>query len=361
MRLKQLASISNMRNSNEKNNRIEWVDVAKAIAIILVGVGHYGPGAKLHTWIYSFHMPLFFMLSGVNLNVKKYNFIKFVLRKGKTLLFPWIIFTTLDALLQSCYRKMGVSANDYNIFNVPGKLIINLRHGDWDPIYWFLPCLFLAEVLIFLMIKILGDNNKNIVLSIFVLFIIAFVYKKMIGRVLPWEIDLMPVVIPFVLIGFLYRKSLMRTVDLWKDNKKIIFSIICLITGSVIGFYNAWISGEQVNINEASYGDIVLMIAGAILISFGIILAASFVHIRIVNYIGKNSMLFYLLQPNCYKITDIVLVLFFSIVPFYTYKSCGTALDTLMIHICTNIVIIVLVYMLNKTKKYYQKKWIRRK
>ena len=51
----------------ESNKRIEYVDSAKAVAIILVIVGHchwLGSIPKLGSLIYTFHMPLFFMVSG---------------------------------------------------------------------------------------------------------------------------------------------------------------------------------------------------------------------------------------------------------------------------------------------------------
>lgn len=40
------------------------IDVLKGIGIILVVLGHLNPGIYLETWIYSFHMFLFFFLSG---------------------------------------------------------------------------------------------------------------------------------------------------------------------------------------------------------------------------------------------------------------------------------------------------------
>lgn len=47
------------------NKRIEYIDLAKAVTIILVIVGHcYWHGILLDKLIYAFHMPLFFMLSG---------------------------------------------------------------------------------------------------------------------------------------------------------------------------------------------------------------------------------------------------------------------------------------------------------
>ena len=43
------------------DKRISYIDMAKGIGIILVVLGHsIFPSENLTTWIYSFHMPLFF-------------------------------------------------------------------------------------------------------------------------------------------------------------------------------------------------------------------------------------------------------------------------------------------------------------
>ena len=50
--------------------RLEYLDAAKGLGILLVILGHiyaWNPNINrkiLVTWIYSFHMPLFFILSG---------------------------------------------------------------------------------------------------------------------------------------------------------------------------------------------------------------------------------------------------------------------------------------------------------
>lgn len=48
----------------DSNNRIAWVDIAKGIGIVLVLIGHISQNKNLHYFIYSFHMPLFFIISG---------------------------------------------------------------------------------------------------------------------------------------------------------------------------------------------------------------------------------------------------------------------------------------------------------
>lgn len=43
----------------------DWADIAKGIAIILMVLGHSSLPAVIQNWIYSFHMPFFFFISGV--------------------------------------------------------------------------------------------------------------------------------------------------------------------------------------------------------------------------------------------------------------------------------------------------------
>ena len=54
--------------------RIEWIDNAKGIGIILVIIGHihFCP-SSLKTFLCAFHMPLFFFLFGVTFKKEKYN------------------------------------------------------------------------------------------------------------------------------------------------------------------------------------------------------------------------------------------------------------------------------------------------
>ena len=48
-----------------KQDRVEWMDVLKGLAIVLVVLGHISYKCPhLKEFIYSFHMPLFFTLAG---------------------------------------------------------------------------------------------------------------------------------------------------------------------------------------------------------------------------------------------------------------------------------------------------------
>lgn len=87
-----------------KTNLIKNVDYIKGIAILLVCIGHAATPSFLprpHTYeyvvqaIYSFHMPLFFLISGflsykiIDINLKN-NYIEFIKNKLYRLCIPFL-------------------------------------------------------------------------------------------------------------------------------------------------------------------------------------------------------------------------------------------------------------------------------
>ena len=70
------------------------IDVARGISIFFVVLGHLVVGGtKTFNWIFSFHMPIFFLLSGMCFNFEKYNsFIDFLKEKFKKRIIPYFAF-----------------------------------------------------------------------------------------------------------------------------------------------------------------------------------------------------------------------------------------------------------------------------
>lgn len=71
--------------------REHYIDVAKGVAMLLVIIGHITIiPSWLYAWINSFHMPLFFFLSGMVYNPYKYDKFKdFFKAKFKGLIIPY--------------------------------------------------------------------------------------------------------------------------------------------------------------------------------------------------------------------------------------------------------------------------------
>lgn len=160
-----------------KKKQIEWVNVAKGIGIFLVVYGHviigiHNSGMNLkgpifeiqESVIYSFHMPLFFFLSGMF--VKKWasrDFKTAINIKLRTVLYPYFVWSLIQGLIM--YGLGKLTNGDIGM-----KEIVRI---PIDPIaqFWFLYVLFFCFVLYYLLNKLL--NSKSIFLFSIALLIIS--------------------------------------------------------------------------------------------------------------------------------------------------------------------------------------------
>ena len=149
--------------TNEK--RLGWIDIAKGIGIMLVVLGHtIVPGLRekydvanfLWTFIYSFHMPLFFFLSGYLFEhgLKRYADKKrFLLSKARKLLLPYLFFSVFAYVfiaLALKVSKLAVILQDggYTASSVIQALLgILSYHEHIDKHIWFCYALFVSFLL----------------------------------------------------------------------------------------------------------------------------------------------------------------------------------------------------------------------
>lgn len=79
-----------------------FVDILKGIAILLIVYGHIIPGTVpfVTDWASTFHIPLFFFVSGLLFNNIKYkdNLFRFFKNRAKGLVFPFFVFSIIVAL-----------------------------------------------------------------------------------------------------------------------------------------------------------------------------------------------------------------------------------------------------------------------
>jgi fucose 4-O-acetylase-like acetyltransferase len=85
--------------------RITYIDMAKGIGILLVVFGHSGfPSPAVNQWISSFHMPLFFLLSGILLshtNAHEKPLKDTIKKKARTILVPYLFFSIFSILFSA--------------------------------------------------------------------------------------------------------------------------------------------------------------------------------------------------------------------------------------------------------------------
>lgn len=182
------------------NQRLEWLDIAKGLAIILMVVGHTSIPKTMSNFIFAFHMPLFFFASGLVTNWEKYSVKSFILHRCSSLLLPFIIYS---AIVLGVEIIMGIA-------DVHKWLTIG-----WEGYaLWFIPVLFVASVFAKLFTSLF--NNKYLFLG-GALFIILGAILKYLGVFLPWNLCSVPYASGLILFGSGFKrfKGLIRQPRWW--------------------------------------------------------------------------------------------------------------------------------------------------
>ena len=200
--------------------RKTFIDVAKGIGIILVIFGHLGIDGQINQEvIYAFHMPFFFLLSGVFANTK-IDFKTYFKKAFTSLYLPFLIFFAVDTLL---FAVINFIQGDNLIYFIKSRLIaftgfkFEIPNG---PI-WFLFALFIIKL-----VHYFADKNKIVKYSLAVL-CVAFVFVSAADLfTLPYRcIDVIAIPGLFFYIVGSEAKELILNFDNIVDCKKLIFAI----------------------------------------------------------------------------------------------------------------------------------------
>ena len=219
--------------------RIKWIDIAKGMAIILMIVGHTIPYNTFNIFIFSFHMPLFVILSGITYKMPKdKNKIKNRIKKYiKQLLIPYF-FTLLI-----CTILFTLSNNTFSLLSIIKQFFKNLIWGNGcdytlfginfigvSPI-WFLIALFFSK-LIFDIINY-KINSKDISNNLIIYSFLALI-GIMIGKFiwLPQNLDLVLVFLLYLYVGFIFNKYTKNI----EKHKTIMFIVCFIIWTTCLGF-----------------------------------------------------------------------------------------------------------------------------
>ena len=98
----------------KEKERILWIDYTKSICIYLVVLGHTLIPQPMTDFIYTFHMPLFFFLSGCLFSFEKNpTFEGFITKRFKRLMIPYLWINLITYLFWlSVGRKFGIDTSD---------------------------------------------------------------------------------------------------------------------------------------------------------------------------------------------------------------------------------------------------------
>lgn len=130
-----------------EKERIGYYDIARGIGIILVVIGHIGSFyMPFRSYVTSFHMALFLMISGmlfIETGIEKQKLLTVLGKKCAGILLPYFLYSFLAVLIESI-RLLA-----QNLFYWPHIRILLERTLtlQGNSVMWFLPALFVSEML----------------------------------------------------------------------------------------------------------------------------------------------------------------------------------------------------------------------
>lgn len=141
--------------------RILWVDVARCYGIFAIYLGHYGAAAgNALPFVSSYHVPMFFFLSGCMETRSKDSSIKGSIWKTiQGILIPWFLFCILTAVLYVLENNSAI----LDLWPLIWKIAKGtLRNTFYAPGLWFLTCMAVIKILFAFFKK----QNKLVILLI---------------------------------------------------------------------------------------------------------------------------------------------------------------------------------------------------
>ncbi len=147
-----------------KKQRDLSLDVAKAICIILMVVCHGGCPEWLNHFIYFFHMPCFFFISGMLLSDRYLDTPGVGVRKKlKSYYKPFVKWELIFLLLHNVFAALHIiAAEPYGWSDVPGRLLRTVSMTGGEQLlggYWFLISLTWASIGSILLLVLLNRCN----------------------------------------------------------------------------------------------------------------------------------------------------------------------------------------------------------
>lgn len=268
---------------------VKWVNIAKGIAIFLVVYGHVIDGLAdsgytfasyevQHGIIYSFHMPLFFFLSGLFFdNMLKRELLTVIKSRALSLLYPYFLWGIIQGSIMAILSKFTNSGAGWE------KVLLL----PVDPFgqFWYLYDLFFMILLYLGLYKLV--KNKSTVLIFAIAAFVATPFMDM------WEFSRIFHHFIFLVLGAMFFDF-----ESWFEVKKIRIFIV-LIIASLCSF---WAGLNLLN----------FLIFGLVGTGITVVLAKIVRNNRFLELLGIKSLSIYLFHILALAGSRIVLTKFWG-------------------------------------------------
>lgn len=156
-----------MDNTKSNKTRYDWIDTLKLIGIFYIYLGHFGKNAgQLYPFVFSFHVPLFFFISGIFATAPENNrdLLKVVIKSFKTIVIPYFMFCIISLVFYTIRFQWDAST----LLDSAISALKGIRGKVFAESLWFLPCLFVVIIYHSALYRLLKSKISIMVISLMI-------------------------------------------------------------------------------------------------------------------------------------------------------------------------------------------------
>lgn len=300
----------------EQVKRIRWIDIAKAIGVIIVLIYHACPEGYLKNFLWQMHMPFFAFLSGVVYN-EKYsmnfkNLKKFLFKRIKTIYLPFIKYSLVFLIFHNLFYKIHFigTINGNKIFegvDYIKQIILILTLGGGESLtgaLWYLIPLLELEILFAIILLVsmhLGGIKKQAGITIIICIAIYFLLSN---ASLPRNLSNAARLLLFYCMGYYIKKYDLLEGSICLSQKIFKFVGLFIIWGGITIFSSSWQGTNLFLVAISASAGIYCIVSFSQFISKYV----CDIGIYILEYIGQKTMVIVALHFLMYCFVKVIYV-----------------------------------------------------
>ncbi|MDF7664264.1 acyltransferase family protein [Bifidobacterium sp. ESL0763] len=293
------SAVPSSSSASGSRQRVAWIDTAKGITMFLVFFGHLNA-----TWfpalaptigaIFLFHMPAFFVLSGIFFRPGS-SFPHLLRHRAWQLLIPYYAFSALllgqtlgKSLLPAFYA--GRPGREGTLGQDIVAIILNTTDG-----LWFLWSLFTASLLLWCIVRVCGE--RFLVPIALVLLVADAAVRHVLTRPLPFTLNQVLSSTAYLALGFACRKALLALTR----RRAACLALVCTPVFLCLAWLSArpwiatrWTSAWAVSILASLFGTGMLLGISRLLPT-----------LRAVTFVGRATLIYYSLNDIVLKVVKL--------------------------------------------------------
>lgn len=334
--------------------RNEIIDIAKAIGIILMVIGHTRCPEYLRHLIYLFHMPLFFLFSGYFFN-QKYLHDKrmFIKKKIKSLYLPYVKWSLLFLLIYNfCFNiniysekvsYWGIVFHPYSIqdyFRHTLSILISMT--DHAPLlggFWFLHSILWGNLIFLFSLRCI--NGRKLMALLFIMTCLFLHFKIIIPIVEITSLDVLAAL--FIAIGFYLKENQGNLIILHSTWKVVSCCMVMLLLA-----YFLPVSFQSVSAKKLIFFIFSGVVGTIVIVKLAFLIQKYAILNKIMPYIGQNTLTILALHILCFRLVSYIVCIYTGMAlwhigehPTIDYQSggalwiiyslCGVAMPLLLL------------------------------